>query len=154
MPRTKRLNGLPSSIGQSYLSTSKYYAKGYMADWLNSIALKTGHYDIEIDIIRDKTTPRLCRKQALVAWNSEFRNLISKVLQNEGFEQGFIREAIMKFHIRSRKGQNNLIKCKVVLKDENGRVYQNKKPIQDEAYEAPFEPFSILDRRRYLQRRS
>ena len=56
----------------------------------------------------------------------------------------------MKFQIRSRKGQNNIVKCEVTLKDINDKIYINKKPIQDEAFEPAFEPFSLIDKRRYL----
>lgn len=149
MPSTKRLNGLPNSIGESYLSTLKYYHKGYMADWLNSVGLKTKEFDISIDIFNDKVRPTNCHIKPLIAWNDEFRSLIKKVLQKEGFELNFISQAIMKFQIRSRKGQNNIISCKVELTDIKGKTYSNKKPIKEEAYEDPFEPFSIIDKRRY-----
>ena len=146
MPSTKRLNGLPNSIGQSYLSTLKYYHKGYMADWLNSVALQTKQFEIEIDIFSDLVTPNDCQLKALVAWNQEFRELIKKVIEKEGFEETFIREAKMKFLIRSREGQNNIIKCQVTLKDKNDKLYTNKNPIEEEAYETPFTPFELLDR--------
>lgn len=149
MASIKRLNGLPNNIGQSYLSTLKYYHKGYMSDWLNSIALKTKEFDIEIDILNDKVTPLKCQTKALMIWNDEFRNLIIKVLKNEGFENNHIVKAIMKFQIRSRKGQTNSINCNVLLEDKNGKIYSNRKPILDQAYEKPFEPFSIFDKRRY-----
>jgi len=55
----------------------------------------------------------------------------------------------MKFQIRSRKGQNNVISCEVELTDIEGKTYTNKKPISEEAYEDPFEPFNIIDKRRY-----
>lgn len=150
MGSTKRLNGLPNSIGQSYLSTLKYYHKGYMADWLNSLALKTKQFEIEVDILNDKVSPIECQIKALMAWNDEFRKLIKKVINQEGFEETFINEAKMKFQIRSKKGQNNIVKCEVLLKDINGKSYINKKPIQDEAFEPQFEPFSLIDKRRYL----
>ena len=150
MASIKRLNSLPNSIGQSYLSTSKYYDKGYMADWLNSVALKTKQFEIEVDIINDKITPLECQSKALIAWNDEFRKLIKKVIKQEGFDESFIEEAKMQFQIRSRKGQNNIVICEVILKDKNGKLYKNKKPIQDEAFEPAFEPFSIIDKRIYL----
>ena len=150
MGSTKRLNGLPHSIGHSYLSAWKYYDKGYMADWLNSIALKTKQFEIEVDILNNKVSPIECQVNALTAWNDEFRKLIKKVIEQEGFEETFIKEAKMKFQTRSRKGQNNIVKCEVFLKDGNGKSYVNKKPIQDEALEPPFDPFSLIDKRRYL----
>jgi hypothetical protein len=148
MPSTKRLNGLPNSIGQSYLSTLKYYHKGYMADWLSSVALQTKQFEIEIDIFSDIVTPNNCQIKALIAWNCEFRELIKKVLTKEGFEENFITEAKMKFQIRSRKGQNNIIKCEVLLKDKNGKLYSNKNPIEEQAYENPFNPFGLLNRQK------
>lgn len=55
----------------------------------------------------------------------------------------------MHFQIRSRKGQRNIVNCTVVLRDENENIYTNKKPIKEEVYEKPFEPFSFIDKRRY-----
>ena len=121
-----------------------------MADWLNSVALKTKQFEIEVDILTDKVSPSQCQIKALTAWNDEFRELIKKVIGQEGFEETFIKEAKMKFPIRSRKGQNNIVKCEVTLKDINDKIYINKKPIQDEAFEPAFEPFSLIDKRRYL----
>ena len=117
---------------------------------VNSIALKTKQFEIEVDIINDKISPPECQSKALTAWNDEFRILIKKVIEQEGFDESFIKEAKMMLQIRSRKGQNNIVLCEVLLKDENGKSYKNKKPIQDEAFEPPFEPFSIIDKRRYL----
>ena len=150
MGSTKRLNGLPNSIGQSYLSTLKYYHKGYMADLLNSIALKTKQYEIEVDILNDRVSPIDCQIKALIAWNDEFRELVKKVIEQEGFEENFIKEAKMRFQIRSRKGQNNIVKCEVLLIDRNDKSYITKKPIQDEVFEPAFEPFNFLDKRKYL----
>ncbi len=81
MASTKRLNGLPNNIGDSYLSTLKYYYKAYMADWLNSVALKTKEYDISIDILNDTVTPEKCQIKALIAWDSEFRTMIKRVVE-------------------------------------------------------------------------
>lgn len=140
MPSTKKLNGLPNSIGESYLSTSKYYLKGYMADWLNSIAIKTNQYDINIDIITDSITPENCDHPALLAWNENFRSYIQRMLIQEGFVEEFITKAIMEFKILGEEGSNNFIHCTVTLEDENGKIYQNKKPIIDEAHKKPFDP--------------
>ena len=121
-----------------------------MADWLNSIALKTKQFDIEIDIFNDKVSPTECHVQALVAWNTEFKELIKKVLEQEGFDENFIKKAKMIFQIRGRRGQNNLVKCKVILEDTNGKIYKNRKLIQEEVFEIPFEPFALIDKRRYI----
>ena len=66
--------------------------------------------------------------------DDEFRELIKKVVEKEGFEENFISEAKMRFQVRSRRGQNNMIKCTVLLKDKNGKLYSNKNPIEEQAY--------------------
>ncbi len=121
-----------------------------MADWINSIALKTKEFEITIDILNDKVRPPSCQIRPLIAWNQEFRSFINKALEKEGFDLGFIIQARMNFKVRSRKGQNNMVICTVELEDINGKVYTNKNPIREEAYEKPFEPYGIFDKRRYF----
>lgn len=103
---------------------------------------------MDIDIFNDIVTPNNCQTKALIVWNEEFRELIRKVIEKEGFEENFIKEAKMRFQIRSRKGQNNIIRCEVLLKDKNGKLYSNKNPIEEQAYETPFKPFGLLNRQK------
>mgnify|MGYP007068585623 CR=1 FL=1 len=39
MVKAKNLNGLPRNLAFSHLSTLGYYDGGYMADWINYIAI-------------------------------------------------------------------------------------------------------------------
>jgi len=150
MGKTRNLNGIPESLAASYLSTLKYYRKGYMADWLNSVASKMKIYDIKIDLLNDSIHPKECQIKPLLAWNENLRDIIYKTLINNKFEPNFINRAELKFEIRSKKSiPNNIVNCYPELEDKNGKIYSLTEPYSEQAYERLFNPFKVTDPRYY-----
>ena len=139
MAKAKNLNGLPGNIAMSYLSTYGYYDGGYMADWINYIAREYDLKEIEIDVLNKKIKPKVADIKPLHNRLEQMNLLISKELENHGFENGFIKKAVMNFEIPIDDVKfQNTIYCYPFIEDENGRIYKPKKRIIETAYETEF----------------
>ena len=107
-------------------------------------------YDIKIDVLNDNVEPKICQAKPLIIWNKDLREIIYKILDENGFERNFIIRAELRFEIRSNKSiKNNIVKCYPEIEDKNGKIYKLTNPIIEQAYENIFNPFSIFDLRYY-----
>jgi hypothetical protein len=139
MAKAKNLNGLPSNLAQSYLSTLGYYDGGYMADWINFIAQQNRISELEIDILNKEIFPKEFKVEALLHDLEKLKNIIAVELKNNGFETSFVKKAILRFEIPIQKG-NSTIYCFPQIEDENGKIYSPKNRIVETAYETNFNP--------------
>ena len=141
MGKTRNLNGIPGNLALSYLSTLGYYKGGYMADWLNYIAHEKKIKEIEIDILNSKIEPTETDIRPLKADLNKLREILNKELFIHGFENDFIKKAIMKFEIPIDNPRfKNTIYCYPFIEDETGKIYKPKKRIIETASEVDFNP--------------
>lgn len=141
MGKSRNLNGIPGNLALSYLSTLGYYDGGYMADWLNYIAREKGIKEIEIDILNNRIEPKETDIKPLKADLSKLREILKKELSNNGFQMGFIKNAVLKFEVPIDNSRiKNTVYCYPFIEDETGKVYKPKKRIIETAYEVDFNP--------------
>jgi len=145
MGKTRNLNGIPGNLALSYLSTLGYYDGGYMADWLNHIARDKNVKEIEIDILNNRIEPKEADIKPLKTDLNKLRGILKKELSNNGFEMGFIKNAVLKFEIPIDNPRfKNTIYCYPFIEDETGKIYKPKKRIIETAYVVDFNPIKKM----------
>ena len=146
MAKTRNLNGLPGNLALSYLSTLGYYDGGYMADWINYIARDKKIVEIKIDILNKSIEPKIAEIKPLISNLNKLKGIIYAELKNNGFENSFIKKAILKFKIPINSATvKRTIYCYPILEDENGKTYESKKRIVETAYEVDFNPIKKVE---------
>ena len=151
MPKTKNLNGLPSNLASSYLSTFGYYNGGYMADWINFIARDKNVGKITIDVLNKRIEPKVTEIKPLLAYLDKLKGIVNKELENNGFERDFIKKAVLNFEIPI-ESKVRTITCYPELTDENGKKYNVKNGIVETAYEVNFNPVQKLSKVGFIKR--
>jgi hypothetical protein len=145
MAKSRNLNGLPGNLALSYLSALGYYHCGYMSDWINYVARKHNLKEVEIDILNQKVRPEIAEIKPLIYGLKKLNLIISTKLEENDFEQNFIKKAIMNFKIPIDSPKfKNTIYCFPFLEDENGKEYKPKKRLIASVYQADFNPKRIL----------
>jgi hypothetical protein len=141
MGKTRNLNGIPGNLALSYLSTLGWYDGGYMADWLSFIAREKNVKEINIDILNSEIEPAETDIKPLKADLDKLREVLFRELSIHGFENDFIKKAIMRFEIPVDIPRlKNMVYCYPFLEDETGKIYKPKKRIIESADQNDFNP--------------
>lgn len=135
MGKIRNLNGLPNNLAKSYLSTLYYYDGGYMGDWIYYLAIKYDCKEIVIDILNKSIEPKVTEVKPLILFIDYQQEIIEREVSTNGFGQGFIRKAELRFQIQPEEtNPDPVVCCYPRLEDDNGRVYTSEHPIIERVY--------------------
>ena len=138
MPKINRLKGLPNTITQQFFSTTFYYSKGYMADWVFNAASEKNVSELTIDFWNNAITPSELEIKPILRQLPRLKETVWKTLKSQNFESDFIRNGILK--IRMGKTGYRYLYCKTELIDKNGIEYIGKE-YTESVYEDNFKVF-------------
>jgi hypothetical protein len=125
---TRKLNGLPHNIADSFFSTLKFYDKGYMADWLMNAAEQFKVTDVTLDVLNATVTPASMNIKPLRRTLPSLRYVIDSELTANGLSKDFITEAKMFVHFDDSSFKQRLFYCKTIVKDREGQQYESTHP--------------------------
>jgi hypothetical protein len=140
MPKRKNLNGLPHNLTKSLFGTERYYACGYMADWLLNVARQLHISKATIDILHAKIDPPAFNIHPLLINIKDLEGIIQKELSANGFPADFITEAKIRIQFLDPKIYRKTFYCYPTLTDKEGRKYEPGR-IVESASEDVFDPF-------------
>jgi hypothetical protein len=138
---SKKLNGLPHNIAESFFSSMRYYRGGYMADWVLNAAQKFKVREIKLDVKQKTIMPAQMNIPALRRNLKTSDFVIVSELKANGFESDFISEAEMIIKLDEASFQNRSFFCTAVVIDKEGERYEDS--ISVSATEKPFDVFII-----------
>jgi hypothetical protein len=140
MPKRKNLNGIPHNITKSFFGTERYYNGGYMGDWLLNAAKQLHLAEASLDVLQASFSPKQLNIRPLIMNAQELKKIIDKELTANGFEQDFIKEAVIDFRFPNSKTHNTRFHCFPYLIDIDGKRYDGGR-IMEEGLEPGFDPF-------------
>ncbi|WP_167342080.1 hypothetical protein [Nonlabens sp. SY33080] len=138
MPKVNRLNGLPNTITQQFFSTTFYYSKGYMADWIFNSASEKNVNELTLDFWNNTVEPNVLEIKPILRQLPRLKETVWKTLKSQNFESDFIRSGILK--IKMGKTGYRYLYCKTILTDKNGKEYIGKEYLES-VYEDKFQVF-------------
>lgn len=141
MPKSKNLNGIPHNITKSFFGTERYYNGGYMGDWLLNAAKQLHLAEASLDVLQTSFEPKQLNIQPLLLNAQDLKGIISKELEANGFDQDFIKEAVINFQFPEPEIANTRFYCFPYLVDKNGKRYESGR-IMEEGLEPGFDPFN------------
>ena len=139
---SKRLNGLPHNIADSFFSSLRYYMvderqRGYMADWVINTARTFDVREITLDVKHHRITPE---KMNIAALRRNLRTadfVIDSELKANGFDSDFISEAEMIIKLDDSSFKTRFFYCNTIVVDKDGGRYEDSLPVS--ATEKPFD---------------
>lgn len=140
MSKRKNLNGRPHNITKSFFGTERYYNGGYMGDWLLNAAMQLQLAEASLDVLQASFSPEQLNIRPLILNAQELKGIIDRELKANGFEQDFIKEAVIDFHFPDIETHNTRFYCFPYLVDTDGKRYASGK-IMEEGLEHWFDPF-------------
>lgn len=140
MPRRKNLNGIPHNITKSFFGTERYYNGGYMGDWLLNAAKKLHLSNASLDVFQASFMPKQLNLRPLILNAQDLKGIINKELEANGFNQDFIKEAVIDFQFPDSEIPNTSFYCFAYLVDKDGNRYESGR-IMEEGLELGFDPF-------------
>ena len=138
MPKINRLNGLPNTITQQFFSTTFYYSKGYMADWVFNAASEKNVTELTLDFWNNTIVPNELEIKPILNQLPRLKETVWKTLKSQKFESDFIRYGILK--IKMGKTGYRYLYCKTILTDKNGIEYIGQE-YTESVYEDEFRVF-------------
>lgn len=138
MPKVNRLNGLPNTITQQFFSTTFYYSKGYMADWVFNSASEKNITELTIDFWNNTIVPNELEIKPILKQLPRLKETVWRTLKSQNFQSDFIRSGILK--IKTGKTGYRYLYCKKILTDKNGIEYIGKE-YTESVYEDEFRVF-------------
>lgn len=138
MPKVNRLNGLPNTITQQFFSTTFYYSKGYMADWVFNALSEKNVRELTIDFWNNEIVPDELEIKPILKQLPRLKETVWRTLKSQNFESDFIRRGILK--IKMGKTGYRYLYCKTILTDKNGKEYIGKE-YTESVYEDEFQVF-------------
>ena len=96
MPKINRLKGLPNTITQQFFSTTFYYSKGYMADWVFNAASEKNVSELTINFWNNTITPNELEIKPILNHLPRLKETVHKTLKSQNFESNFITSGFMK----------------------------------------------------------
>ena len=138
MPKVNRLNGLPNTITQQFFSTTFYYSKGYMADWIFNSASEKNVSELTLDFWNNTVEPNVLEIKPILRQLPRLKETVWKTLKSQNFESDFIRSGIL--NIKMGKTGYRYLYCKTILIDKNGKEYIGKEYLES-VYEDKFQVF-------------
>ena len=138
MPKVNRLNGLPNTITQQFFSTTFYYSKGYMADWIFNSASEKNVSELTLDFWNNTVEPNVLEIKPILRQLPRLKETVWKTLKSQNFESDFIRSGIL--NIKMGKTGYRYLYCKTILTDKNGIEYIGKE-YTESVYEDEFRVF-------------
>ena len=141
MARIRSLNGLPNEITQMYLSTLRYYDKGYMMDWIAKRLMELKINSVELDLYSESSTPINFISNPIKYYFKELRKHITKTLVSNGFDDKYISQGIFKIHISNIDHAFGKVSIQCILTNIDnhkfvGKVYSEKTyPIAESLFE-------------------
>lgn len=138
MPKVNRLNGLPNTITQQFFSTTFYYSKGYMADWVFNALSEKNVRELTIDFWNNEIVPDELEIKPILKQLPRLKETVWRTLKSQNFESDFIRSGILK--IKMGKTGYRYLYCKTILTDKNGKEYIGKE-YTESVYEDEFQVF-------------
>ena len=138
MPKINRLKGLPNTITQQFFSTTFYYSKGYMADWVFNVASEKNVNEITIDFWNNSIEPSELEIKPILSQLSRLKETVWRTLKSQNFESDFIRNGILK--VKMGKTGYRYLYCKTILIDKNGIEHIGKEYTEN-VYEDDFKVF-------------
>jgi hypothetical protein len=140
MPKRKNLNGIPHNITKSFFGTERYYHRGYMGDWLLNAAKQLNLTEASLDVLQSSFSPKQLNIRPLILNAQDLKEIINKELKANGFEQDFIKEAVIDFQFPDLEINNTSFYCFPYLVDIDGNRYESGR-IMEEGLEPGFDPF-------------
>ena len=138
MPKINRLKGLPNTITQQFFSTTFYYSKGYMADWVFNAASEKNISILTIDFWNNTITPNELKIKPILTQLPRLKETVHKTLKSQNFESDFISKGFMT--IKMGKTGYRYLYCKTILIDKNGTEHMGKE-YTESVYEDDFKVF-------------
>ncbi|WP_405207186.1 hypothetical protein [Aquimarina sp. LLG6339-5] len=138
MPKINRLNGLPNTITQQFFSTTFYYSKGYMADWVFNAATEKNITELTINFMNSQVSPKELEIKPILSQLPRLKETVYKTLKSQNFESDFITKGFMK--IKMGKTGYRYLYCKTILTDKNGIEHIGKE-YTESVYEDVFKVF-------------
>ncbi|WP_152557425.1 hypothetical protein [Nonlabens tegetincola] len=138
MPKVNRLNGLPNTITQQFFSTTFYYRKGYMGDWIFNSASEKNVSELTLDFWNNTVEPNVLEIKPILRQLPRLKETVWKTLKSQNFESDFIRSGIS--NIKMGKTGYRYLYCKTILTDKNGKEYIGKEYLES-VYEDKFQVF-------------
>lgn len=138
MPKVNRLNGLPNTITQQFFSTTFYYSKGYMADWVFNASSEKNVRELTIDFWNNKIVPNELEIKPILKQLPRLKETVWRTLKSQNFESDFVRSGILK--IKMGETGYRYLYCKTILTDKNGKEYIGKE-YTESVYEDKFQVF-------------
>ena len=136
MAKIKLLNGLPNNLVQSFFSTTRYWDKGYMSDWIVNAGIETKTNRITIDILNKRVEPKVIEIKPILYNLNTLGEIIIKATSHAGFSETHIKQATFEIEILD----NRLIKCFAIVVCENGKTLKSK-----EYHEKSYEVFKAVN---------
>lgn len=138
---SKKLNGLPHNIADSFFSSLRYYMesptrKGYMADWVLNAAETFNVREIKLDVKQHKIVPAIMSIAALRRNLKSADFVIESELKANGLKKDFITEAEMIIKLDDTSFKKRFFYCTTVVFDKEGKRYEHSLPVS--ATEKPF----------------
>lgn len=140
MPRRSTLNGIPNNLSRSFFSAERYYAGGYMGDWLLNCARRLNLTHASIDIMAGRLAPEELNIRPLSLNVIDLRLIIEKELLGNGFDPAFIVSAGMDLEFLNPMFYRATIYSYPFIIDKDGRKYGGKR-IVESGYSLEFDPF-------------
>lgn len=140
MPKRKNLNGIPHNMTKSFFGTARYYNGGYMGDWLLNAAKQLHLAEASLDVLKASFSPKQLNIRPLILNAQELKEIIDKELTANGFDQNFIKEAVIDFQFPESKVHNTRFYCYPYLIDIDDKRYEGGR-IMEEGLETEFDPF-------------
>lgn len=138
MPKVNRLNGLPNTITQQFFSTTFYYSKGYMADWVFNTSSEKNVRELTIDFWNNKIVPNELEIKPILKQLPRLKETVWRTLKSQNFESDFVRSGILK--IKMGETGYRYLYCKTILTYKNGKEYIGKE-YTESVYEDKFQVF-------------
>jgi hypothetical protein len=126
MARIRDLNGLPNEVVQRYISTSMFYSKGYMPDWIAKRLKELNVNSAELDIFKHSSSPQAFITKPMSVYFDDLKNQIEVRLLNSGFETNYINQARFKIHVSKIDKAFGEISIQCVLIGLDNRSFRSK----------------------------
>ena len=139
MPKINRLKGLPNTITQQFFSTTFYYSKGYMGDWIFNAVSEKNVSELTIDFWNNTIVPNELEIKPILKQLPRLKETVLKTLESQNFESNFIRSGILK--IKMDKTGYRYLYCRAILTDKNGIEHIGKE-YTETVYEDEFSVFA------------
>jgi hypothetical protein len=122
---SKKLNGLPNNLAESFFSSLKYDNGGYMADWLVAIAQKHTVNEVRLDVIHQSATPSVFNVKPVTLGLGSLKYVISSELEANHLPLDFIAEAALDVKFNIPYYSKKVIHVFPWVIDKDGKKYEH-----------------------------